>query len=83
MVSFGLTHHSIETRNEECHCHVWLYHRDVLAVAQQSISVSLHILLTDATVMTRDMNGITGEVMDIELHPDRIKKGNGCCLCRS
>jgi hypothetical protein len=80
MVYTGRTGCSIETMIKGNHWHINLYHPDKSVVAEYSINLVHCVQLQNASILakkSRRMDHIIREVVEIELHPDNIKREDG------
>jgi hypothetical protein len=85
-VYIGQTGHSVETRVKQYHQHIRLCHPDKAAVAEHSIILGRHIQLQDTSIAgktLRCMDQGIWKAIEIELHPNNMKKEDGFSLRKS
>jgi hypothetical protein len=71
----GQTGHSTETRIQEYHQHIWLYHPEKSAMAKHSINLGHCIQFHETSYVTkrsRCMECLIREAVEFGLHPDNM-----------
>jgi hypothetical protein len=85
-VYIGQTGRSINTRIKEHHRYIRLAHPDKSAVAEHRISQGHLFQLQNTKIVTtlsRYMDGLIKEAIEIELHPNNMNREDGLSLSRS
>jgi hypothetical protein len=76
----------VDTRLKEHQLHIRLEHLDKSPVAEYSIDLGQCIQLHNTSILatkTRHMDHIIREGIEIELHPNNMKRKGGFCLSNS